>query len=75
MEMVHKFYDEYYFRPKAVFRIVRKAVFNGEERKRLYKEAKSFMKLRAARNKAAKEMVAAKQASADKPRRAEVAGD
>ncbi len=27
MEMVHKFYDEYYFRPKAVFRIVRKAIF------------------------------------------------
>ena len=51
MEMVHKFYDEYYFRPKAVFRIVRKAVFNGEERKRLYKEAKSFMKLRAQRKK------------------------
>src|SRR6201998_457712 len=74
MEMVHKFYDEYYFRPKAVFRIVRKAVFNGEERQRLYKEAKSFMKLRAARNKATKDMVAAKHA-AEKPRRAEVAGD
>jgi len=75
MEMVHKFYDEYYFRPKAVFRIVRKAVFNGEERKRLYKEAKSFMKLRAARNKATKDMVAAKQNAAEKTRRAEVAGD
>ncbi len=55
MEMVHRFYDEYYFRPKAVFRIVRKALFNGEERRRLYKEAKAFMKLRAARNKAVKE--------------------
>jgi hypothetical protein len=55
MEMVHRFYDEYYFRPKAIFRIVRKAVFNNEERKRLYKEAKSFMKLRAARNRAVKE--------------------
>jgi hypothetical protein len=54
---------------------VRKAVFNGEERQRLYKEAKSFMKLRAARNKATKDMLAAKQASAEKPRRAEVAGD
>ncbi|MFI5105556.1 MAG: hopanoid biosynthesis associated radical SAM protein HpnJ, partial [Terriglobales bacterium] len=75
MEMVHKFYDEYYFRPKAVFRIVRKAVFNGEERKRLYKEAKSFMKLRAARNKATKEVVAQKQIAAEKQRRAEVAGD
>jgi hopanoid biosynthesis associated radical SAM protein HpnJ len=75
MEMVHKFYDEYYFRPKAVFRIVRKAVFNGEERQRLYKEAKSFMKLRAARNKATKDIVAAKQSAAEKTRRAEVAGD
>ncbi len=56
LEMVHKFYDEYYFRPKAVFRIVRKAVFNNVERKRLYKEARSFMKLRAARNRTAKEM-------------------
>jgi hopanoid biosynthesis associated radical SAM protein HpnJ len=75
MEMVHKFYDEYYFRPKAVFRIVRKAVFNGEERKRLYKEAKSFMKLRAARNKASHAVVTAKQNAAEKSRRAEVAGD
>ena len=55
MEMVHRFYDEYYFRPKAIFRIVSKAVFNSVERKRLYKEAKSFMKLRAARNRAVKE--------------------
>ena len=75
MEMVHKFYDEYYFRPKAVFRIVRKAVFNGEERQRLYKEAKSFMKLRAARNKATKAMIAAKQNAPEKPRQAEVSGD
>jgi hopanoid biosynthesis associated radical SAM protein HpnJ len=75
MEMVHKFYDEYYFRPKAVFRIVRKAVFNGEERQRLYKEAKSFMKLRAARNKTTKAMVTAKQNAAEKTRQAEVAGD
>ena len=55
MEMVHRFYDEYYFRPKAVYRIVRKAAFNSEERKRLYKEAKQFLTLRAARNKAVKE--------------------
>ena len=51
MEMVHRFYDEYYFRPKQVWRIVRKAIFNNVERKRLYKEAKSFLKLRAARNR------------------------
>jgi hypothetical protein len=51
---VHRFYDEYYFRPRAVFRILRKAAFDGSERKRLYKEAKSFLKLRAARNKMVK---------------------
>ena len=55
MEMVHRFYDEYYFRPKAVFRIVRKAFFDSGERKRLYKEAKAFLKLRAARNRYVKE--------------------
>ncbi len=55
MESVHRFYDEYYFRPKAVYRILRKAAFDGGERKRLYKEAKSFLKLRASRNKWVKE--------------------
>ncbi len=55
LDAVHRFYDEYYFRPKAVFRIVKKAVFDSTERKRLYKEAKSFMKLRAARMKYVKE--------------------
>jgi hopanoid biosynthesis associated radical SAM protein HpnJ len=54
MSAVHRFYDEYYFRPKAVFRILRKAAFDSNDRKRLYKEAKSFLKLRAARNKTVK---------------------
>jgi hypothetical protein len=51
---VHRFYDEYYFRPRAIFRILRKAAFDGKERKRLYKEARTFLKLRAARNKMVK---------------------
>jgi hopanoid biosynthesis associated radical SAM protein HpnJ len=51
MEMVHRFYDEYYFRPKAAFRILRKAAFDSGDRKRLYKEAKAFLKTRAMRNK------------------------
>src|SRR5215467_12702484 len=54
MAAVHRFYDEYYFRPKAVYRILKKAVFDGSERRRLYKEAKTFLKLRAARNKMVK---------------------
>jgi hopanoid biosynthesis associated radical SAM protein HpnJ len=51
MGAVHRFYDEYYFRPKAVFRILKKAAFTSGERVRLYKEARSFLKLRATRNK------------------------
>jgi radical SAM superfamily enzyme YgiQ (UPF0313 family) len=51
IEFVHRFYDEYYFRPRAVFRIVKKAVFNSDERRRLYKEARSFLKLRAQRQR------------------------
>jgi hopanoid biosynthesis associated radical SAM protein HpnJ len=54
MSAVHRFYDEYYFRPKAVFRILRKAAFDSNDRKRLYKDAKSFLKLRSARNKMVK---------------------
>jgi hopanoid biosynthesis associated radical SAM protein HpnJ len=51
LESVHRFYDEYYFRPKAVFRILRKAAFNNVDRKRLYREAKTFLKVRAMRHK------------------------
>ncbi|MGE5204489.1 MAG: hopanoid biosynthesis associated radical SAM protein HpnJ [Chlamydiota bacterium] len=55
LESVHRFYDEYYFRPRAVFRIIKKAVFSSYERKRLYKEAKTFLKLRAQRQRWVKE--------------------
>jgi hopanoid biosynthesis associated radical SAM protein HpnJ len=48
---VERFYDEYYFRPKAAWRIVRKAIFDGSERKRLYKAAKDYLSLRAKRKK------------------------
>jgi hypothetical protein len=65
---VHRFYDEYYFRPKAAFRILRKAAFNSADRKRLYKEAKSFMKLRASRNKMVKQH--SDQAAAAEPAKA-----
>ena len=36
VDWVERFYGEYYFRPRVVWRIVRKAIFNGDERKRLY---------------------------------------
>jgi radical SAM superfamily enzyme YgiQ (UPF0313 family) len=68
LSAVHRFYDEYYFRPKAVFRILRKAVFDNHERKRLYKEARTFLKLRAARNKMVKKHAAENAAPTEAPR-------
>jgi radical SAM superfamily enzyme YgiQ (UPF0313 family) len=67
MEMVHRFYDEYYFRPKAIFRIVKRAAFNSTDRKRLYTEAKSFLKLRAARNRSVQETRKRQAASGSMP--------
>jgi hopanoid biosynthesis associated radical SAM protein HpnJ len=66
LEMVHRFYDEYYFRPKAAFRVIWKAIVNRDV-PRLYVEAKSFLKLRGERNK----MV--KQSKSDKAREAATA--
>ena len=51
LEWVERFYDEYYFRPKVAWRIVRKAIFDGSERRRLYKEAKEYLSLRAKRQR------------------------
>ncbi len=51
VEWVERFYGEYYFRPKAAWRIVRKGIFDGQERKRIYKEAKDYLSLRAKRKK------------------------
>jgi radical SAM superfamily enzyme YgiQ (UPF0313 family) len=51
MEWVERFYAEYYFRPRAAWRIVRKAIFNGPERRRLYKEAREYMVLRGQRRR------------------------
>ncbi len=59
MEWVERFYDEYYFRPKAAWRIMRKAIFDGRERKRLYKEAREFLQLRSKRKRYIKERRAA----------------
>jgi hypothetical protein len=48
---VERFYGEYFFRPRVIWRIVRKAVFNNDERKRLTKEAREYMALRSKRKK------------------------
>jgi radical SAM superfamily enzyme YgiQ (UPF0313 family) len=49
VQAVEHFYDRYYFRPRIVFRIVRRAVFDSAERRRLYKEAREYLQLRARR--------------------------
>src|SRR5437763_1116933 len=51
VEWVERFYGEYFFRPRVVWRIVRKAVFDGDERRRLTKEAREYMALRSKRKK------------------------
>ena len=51
VDWVERFYGEYYFRPKAAWRVVRKAIFDGAERRRLYKEAREYLALRAKRKR------------------------
>jgi radical SAM superfamily enzyme YgiQ (UPF0313 family) len=58
MDWVERFYGEYYFRPKAAWRIVRKAIFDNSERKRLYKDAREYMALRSKRKKYVEDMKA-----------------
>ena len=55
VDWVERFYGEYYFRPKAAWRIVRKAIFNGEERRRLTKEAREYLALRSKRKQFVKD--------------------
>jgi len=51
MFAVNRFYDEYYFRPSVVWRIVRDALWHADDRKRLTREAIEFLKVRAGRRK------------------------
>ncbi|HLI85659.1 MAG TPA: hopanoid biosynthesis associated radical SAM protein HpnJ [Bryobacteraceae bacterium] len=51
IEWVERFYAEYFFRPRAAWRVVRKAIFDGHERRRLMKEAREYMALRSKRRK------------------------
>jgi hypothetical protein len=63
LEMVNKFYEEYFFRPKAALRVVWKALLN-RDLARLSVEAKSFLKLRSERKKMVKD---ARSHQADPP--------
>jgi len=51
VDWVERFYGEYYFRPRVIWRVVRKAIFDSKERKRLTKEAREYMALRSKRKK------------------------
>ena len=51
VEAVENFYSRYYFRPRIIFRILRRAMFDARECKRLFTEAKEFFELRAKRKR------------------------
>jgi hopanoid biosynthesis associated radical SAM protein HpnJ len=68
VDWVERFYGEYYFRPRAAWRIVKNAMFDGGDRKRLYKEAREYLSLRAKRKRFVKEQKqAGNSASCAKP--------
>jgi hopanoid biosynthesis associated radical SAM protein HpnJ len=54
MAAVNRFYDSYYFRPRVVWRIVRRALWDAHERKRLYEEAVEYLRLRSERRRYAR---------------------
>ena len=49
VDWVERFYGEYYFRPRVIWRVVRKAILHGDERRRLAKEAREYLALRSKR--------------------------
>jgi len=57
MGAVNRFYDAYYFRPRVIWRLVRHALWDSTERKRLYHEGAEFLSLRAERWKYARKAV------------------
>ena len=65
VDWVERFYGEYFFRPRVIWRIVRKAIFNNAERKRLTKEAREYLALRAKRKKFVADHKAAQAESGD----------
>ena len=59
VEWVERLSGEYYFRPRVAWRVVRKAIFDAPERRRLYKEAREYLALRSKRKRFVKEQKAA----------------
>jgi hopanoid biosynthesis associated radical SAM protein HpnJ len=63
VEWVEKFYGEYYFRPGAAWRVVKKAIVNNDL-PRLYKEAREYLALRSKRKQFVKDQKAKQQTAA-----------
>src|SRR5438034_9241698 len=57
MAAVNRFYDSYYFRPRVAWRIVRDALWDANERARLYEEAVEYLRVRSERWKYARRRV------------------
>ncbi len=49
LKAVEDFYSRYYFRPGIILRIVGRALFSGNDRRRLFLEGKEFLRLRSKR--------------------------
>lgn len=45
MEAVDRFYLEYFLRPRALWRVVRKTLYDSRERQRLFREVREFIRL------------------------------
>ncbi len=65
VDWVERFYGEYYFRPRAIWRVVRKAIFSNSERKRLQKEAREYLALRRKRQQFVRDQRASQPAVGD----------
>jgi hopanoid biosynthesis associated radical SAM protein HpnJ len=62
VDWVERFYGEFYFRPKVALRLISKAIFDGDERRRLFKEAREYLTLRSKRKQFVKEQKQQKDA-------------
>ncbi|MEW6543944.1 MAG: hopanoid biosynthesis associated radical SAM protein HpnJ [Nitrospirota bacterium] len=54
VEMVERFYERYYFRPKVIFRFLRRMAADSYERRRLLSEAREYFSTRAKRHRFAR---------------------
>jgi radical SAM superfamily enzyme YgiQ (UPF0313 family) len=61
MAGVQRFYDQYYLRPRVAWRIVREALWDSHERKRLFYEAVEFLRSRAEWKRKSREGIGAAQ--------------